>query len=156
MLDHFCHHLFPGKRVQKPWVNQRKTDFYMEVKVNAGKRTSHYEDVLWWTWTVQVGNWAKKRLKFKRICLQQTFLRDSSERDGGKSEGDNKRFKEFGNNHFKVGLVENFTATLKNNLYFISSRPRSNNSLALPFIVCSFAYCQVGVCARFKVGTFGV
>ena len=32
----------------------------------------------------------------------QTFLRDSSERDGGKSEGDNKRFKEFGNNHFKV------------------------------------------------------
>jgi len=33
----------------------------------------------------------------------QTFLRDSSERDGGKSEGDNKRFKEFGNNHFKAG-----------------------------------------------------
>ena len=45
----------------------------------------------------------KERLKFKRICLRQTFLRDSSERDGGKSEGDNKRFKEFGNNHFKVG-----------------------------------------------------
>ena len=45
----------------------------------------------------------KERLKFKGICLQQTFLRDSSERDGGKSEGDNKRFKEFGNNHFKVG-----------------------------------------------------
>ena len=48
--------------------------------------------------------------------MQQTFLRDSSERDGGKSEGDNKRFKEFGNNHFKVGKVENFAATLENNL----------------------------------------
>ena len=37
-----------------------------------------------------------------RCEIVQTFLRDSSERDGGKSEGDNKRYKEFGNNHFKV------------------------------------------------------
>ena len=39
--------------------------------------------------------------------MLQTFLRDSSERDGGKSEGDNKRFKEFGNNHFKVSYDDN-------------------------------------------------
>jgi len=33
----------------------------------------------------------------------QTFLKQSSEVDGGKSEGDTRRFRDFGNGHFKAG-----------------------------------------------------
>merc|ERR1719158_549374 len=33
----------------------------------------------------------------------QTFLKQSSELDGGKSEGDTRRFRDFGNGHFKAG-----------------------------------------------------
>lgn len=33
----------------------------------------------------------------------QNFLKESSEQDGGKSEGDTRRFREFGNGHFKAG-----------------------------------------------------
>ena len=66
-LDHFCHHLFPGKRVQKPWVNQRQTDFYMEIKVNAGKRTSHYQDLLMYTFIM---NSSSRKLKMSQVEIK--------------------------------------------------------------------------------------
>jgi len=46
----------------------------------------------------------EERLEFIwKSQAMQSFLRDGSEKDGGKSEGDTKRFRDFGNNHFKAG-----------------------------------------------------